>query len=245
MRILTIDIETAPTAAYVWGMWDQNVAMNQIIKPGYILSYAAKWLDEDLAIFDAIWKGPKKRFLDNLHKLLSEADAIITYNGKKFDVPTVNREFILAGLLPPSNYKHIDLLPIVRKHFKFPHNKLDYVAQALGVGAKLKHAGFEMWLGVMAGNKESQNQMKDYNIEDVFITEGVYYKVRPWINNHPNVGLHDDKPHVCPTCGGAHLQRRGFAFTAAGKYQRFQCNACGSWSRNKKTEAVKEINAAQ
>jgi len=243
LKILTLDIETAPTAAYVWGMWQQDVAMNQIIKPGYILSYAAKWIGKDEIIFNSINRTDKKTFLQSLHDLLSEADVVIHYNGKKFDIPTANREFLLVGLKPPSSYKQIDLLQVVRKNFKFPHNKLDYVAQALGIGGKVKHAGFEMWEGCMKGDQNAWAKMQEYNMEDVLLEERLYYVLLPWINNHPNHGLYNDVADVCPNCGGHHLERRGFAYTAAGKYQRYQCKDCFSWSRAKKTVAVKPILA--
>ena len=243
MKILTLDIETAPTTAYVWGMWEQNVAMNQIVKPGYILSFAAKWVGEEEIIFSSLRKDGKKRMLVKAASLLNEADVIITYNGKKFDIKTLNREFVLENILPPARYKHIDLLQVVKQNFKFPHNKLDYVAQALGLGGKLKHAGFEMWIGCMADKQESWDMLEAYNVEDVAITERVYAALRPWILNHPNVALYDELQHVCPVCGGIHLQRRGFAYTGVGKYQRYQCNTCGSWSRNKINEAIKGIMA--
>lgn len=239
MKILILDIETAPTSAYVWGMWDQNVAMNQIIKPGYILSFAAKWLGDDLADCYSLNNSTKEDMLHRVHHLLSEADVVVHYNGKKFDIPTLNREFILMGLKPPATYKQIDLLPIVRQQFKFPHNKLDYVARALNCGGKVQHAGFEMWIGCMQNDAESWARMEEYNVEDVWITERVYLKILPWIKNHPNVGVHNNHNDVCPNCGGIHLERRGFAFTVAGKYQRFQCKDCGTWSRGKANMAIK------
>lgn len=215
--------------------------MNQIIKPGYILSYSAKWYGGDEVMFNSIKRSNTRTMLKAVHDLLTEADAVVHYNGKKFDIPTLNREFLLYDMLPPAGYKQIDLLPIVRRQFKFPHNKLDYVAQALGCGGKVKHAGFEMWLGCMAGDEESWAKLQEYNIEDVLITERVYVKLLPWIPNHPNVGLYNNLADVCPNCGGKHLQRRGYSFTSVGKYQRYQCNDCGSWSRGKKTVANKDI----
>lgn len=244
-KILIVDIETAPTAAYVWQMWDQNIAANQIIQPGYILSYAAKWLHSKEVVCQSLNNSSKEDMLKGVYDLLSEADIVIHYNGKKFDIPTLNREFILMGWKPPAGFKQIDLLPVVRQQFKFPHNKLDYVARALDCGGKLKHAGFDMWIGCMHNDEASWNMMEQYNVEDVVITEKVYLKILPWIRNHPNVGVYQGEEAVCPNCGGKHLQRRGFAFTAAGKYQRYQCNDCGAWSRNKKNEAVKGMaNAA-
>ena len=238
-KILILDIETAPTSAYVWGVWDQNVAMNQIIKPGYILSYAAKWAGGVAVVCQSLNTNTKEEMLYGVYNLLTEADIVVHYNGKKFDIPTLNREFILMGWKPPAGYKQIDLLPIVRQQFKFPHNKLDYVARALGCGGKLKHAGFDMWIGCMQNDPASLEMMEEYNVEDVIVTERLYDKILPWIPNHPNVGLFNGVPDGCPNCGGLHLERRGFSFTAVGKYQRYQCKDCGTWSRGKQNVAVK------
>lgn len=242
-KILILDIETAPTAAYVWQMWDQNIGMNQIIKPGYVLSYAAKWLGDPRMFGQSLSNFTKEEMLRGVYSLLSEADIVIHYNGKKFDIPTLNREFVLLGWKPPAGYKQIDLLPIVRQQFKFPHNKLDYVARALGCGGKLKHAGFDMWVGCMNNDPLCWAQLEAYNVEDVVITEKLYLKILPWIPNHPNMGLFNGEQDVCPNCGGKHLEKRGLSFTAAGKYQRYQCKACGSWSRSKTNVAVKNVIA--
>jgi DNA polymerase elongation subunit (family B) len=242
-KILILDIETAPTTAYVWGVWDENIPMQRIIKPGYILSYSAKWLGAKDIVCQSLRTNTKEEMLSGVYDLLSECDIVVHYNGKKFDIPTLNREFILMGWKPPAGFKQIDLLPVVRQQFKFPHNKLDYVSRALGCGGKLQHAGFEMWIGCMQDDQKSWDRMEEYNVEDVAITEKVYLKVLPWIRNHPHMGLHNDAADVCPNCGGTHLEKRGFAFTAAGKYQRFQCKDCGTWSRGKINLAIKNLIA--
>jgi len=73
------------------------------------------------------------------HDLLSEADAVIHYNGNSFDMPWLHTEFLLAGMPPPEPYKNIDLLLAVRKRFRFVSNKLDYVTQAVGLEGKVHH----------------------------------------------------------------------------------------------------------
>ena len=69
--------------------------------------------------------------LEGIHKLLDEADAVIHYNGKRFDIPSLNKEFLLNGMFPPAPFKEIDLLTVARGRFRFVSNKLDYVAQQL------------------------------------------------------------------------------------------------------------------
>lgn len=243
MKLLLLDIETAPNLVHVWGLWQQNVGINQIIDAGYVLCWSAKWLGKEDIYFDSVKRSGSKSMLKGIHALLEEADAVIHYNGARFDIPTLNKEFLQYGMNPPAPYKQIDLLKVARKQFKFPSNKLDYVAKALGVGGKLKHAGHELWIKCMNNDPVAWATMEDYNRNDVIILEGVYFKLLPWIGNHPNHGVYDNVANVCPNCGGHHLERRGFAHTAAGKYQRFQCKDCGTWSRAKVIEAVKGLMA--
>ena len=234
MKILLLDIETAPNVAHVWCLWQQNVGLPQIIEAGYVMCYAAKWLGERVTYFASVVDGERK-MLAGVHKLMGEADAICHYNGARFDIPTLNREFIVNGYLPPSPAKNIDLLKVARNKFKFPSNKLDYVAKVLGVEQKLKHRGHQLWIDCMAGKKEAWEEMRRYNIQDVNVLEQVYEKMLPWIGNHPNVGVYDDVPDVCPNCGGSHFMRRGVAVAQLLKYHRFQCKDCGKWVRGTKT----------
>jgi DNA polymerase elongation subunit (family B) len=241
VRILLLDIETAPNVAYVWGLFKQNIGIHALVDSGYVLCWAAKWLGEEEIKFGSAQGGDSYEMLMQIHALLSEADAVVHYNGARFDIPTLNKEFIRLGIEPPAPYKQIDLLRTVRKEFRFVSNKLDYVAEALGVRKKIKHAGFQLWIDCMQDKPEAWEQMKEYNIGDIHVLEDVYIKLLPWIKNHPNIGLYNDEGHVCPNCGGKHLERRGFSYTALGKFQRFFCKECGTWSRSKKSEANKEL----
>lgn len=171
------------------------------------------------------------------HKLLSEADAVIHFNGSKFDVPVLNKEFLLNGLGPPATYQQIDLLKTARQRFKFPSNKLDFLAQQLGLGKKFKHAGFELWVKCMAGDADAWKEMEAYNVQDVVLLEKVYNKLLPWIVNHPSHAIHSNGD-VCTNCGSPALQKRGWSYTTGGKYQRYVCNSCGSWMRSKKSEKL-------
>lgn len=201
---------------------------------GYTMCWAAKWLDNDEIMFDSVYHSRPKSMIKRIHTLLDEADAVVHYNGQKFDIPTLNKEFLLHGLPPPAPYKQIDLLRTARKQFRFPSNKLDYIAQTLGLGEKTQHKGHELWVECMAKLPEAWETMQEYNINDVILLEKVYYKLLPWIKGHANHSLHDSVGTVCPNCGGVHYQRRGIAFTIGGSYQRYKCNDCGTWFRNTK-----------
>lgn len=234
MRILTLDIETTPNLAHVWGLWQQNVGLNQLLEAGEVLCLAAKWYDSTEVEFYAAWDG-REQMIRGAHDLLTEADAVVHYNGNAFDIPHLNREFLLADLEPPMPAKQIDLLATVKKRFQFPSNKLAYVTEALGLGGKANTGGHETWVGCMAGDPKAQRRMRKYNVQDVRITEALYTRLLPWIEGHPHVGLHDGNDTSCPNCGGEHLQRRGYAYTPTRRFQQYQCQDCGKWIRSSRS----------
>jgi len=110
IKILLLDIETAPNLVHVWALWQQNVSIKQIIDAGYVLCWSAKWYGEEKIYFDSIHQSDPKSMLVKIHQMLDECDAVIHYNGAKFDIPTLNKEFLLYKMKPPAPYKQIDLL---------------------------------------------------------------------------------------------------------------------------------------
>lgn len=239
MKILLLDIETSPNLAHVWGVWQQNIGLPQLLESSRTICYSAKWLGENEVVFDSVMNNSHKKMLKGIHTLMDEADAIVHYNGTKFDVPTLNKEFLLAGMPPPSPAKNIDLLQVAKKQFRFVSNKLDYVAQQLKLGKKTSHEGHELWVKCLAKDKEAWAKMEEYNRNDVVLLEKVYYKFLPWIKQHINYSAVLGE-RVCPNCGSERLQSRGFGYTRLGKYRRYQCTSCGHWSRGNKNESTGE-----
>lgn len=236
MKILVLDIETRPNLAYVWKIWDENISLSQLVEVGEVICFGAKWLGESEAIFRSTFHDSKKTMLQKAWDLMDEADAIIHFNGKSFDVKHLNREFLLAGMTPPSPHKNIDLLTVTRGQFKFVSNKLDHVASQLGVGSKVSHEGFGLWLACMNNDADAWERMKEYCIHDVYLTEEVYDKLLPWIKSHPSIPTYrgDDKTihePACRNCGSYNIQFRGYATTAQSKFHRFVCKDCGTWGR--------------
>lgn len=233
MKILLLDIETAPNTAYVWGLYNQNISINQIVETGRVLCWAAKWLG-DSAFFQADEREGRYKMLFKMHELLQDADAVVHYNGTKFDIPTLNREFLLQELAPPSPFRQVDLLKTMRKKFKFVSNKLDFITQELNIGAKTKHEGMELWVKCMNGDASAWERMLAYNLNDVLLLERLYDRLLPWISGGVNRGLGIDAA-ICPKCGSDDLQRRGYVTTPTLRYQRYQCNDCGAWSQDKRS----------
>ena len=246
-RILFIDIENSPLISYTWGIWEQNVIKK--IQDSFILCVAYKWLgDKDVQVvaqrdFPNYKKdrANDREVLLKVWELLNEADIVIAHNGKAFDLKKINSRFLVHKINPPSPYRVIDTLTIARSKFKFDSNKLDALGETLDLGRKIEHEGFKLWEDCMAGNKKAWKKMIAYNKQDVALLEDLYLEFRPWISNHPNLNIINNRLSHCPTCQSSKLVSHGYSFSQSAKKRRYQCNDCGSWSHgeNEKTLTIK------
>ena len=244
-NILIFDIETAPLKAYIWSRWKQNIYLDQTISEWFMICWSAKWLDSEEVFSECLTPDEIKEEKDNrivkqLWSLIDQADIVIAHNGKRFDVPKINSRFIMAGLPPTSTYIQIDTKEVAVKQFGFSSNKLDALAGYFNIEHK-DDTNFELWADCMKGNQEALDYMESYNRKDVVILEKVYLKLRPWIKNHPNIGLYQEKDNmICPTCGSKDLKEDGsFYYTSANKYKVMRCS-CGAISRVRNTSYPKD-----
>lgn len=234
-KILVLDIETRPAQAYIWQAYgEQNIGVEQIIDAGSIICVGFKWLGERETFLYSDWEHGHEEMLKQVWLAMNAADAILTYNGDKFDLPKLQGEFLRAGFGPPAPVTSIDVVKVVRKLGYFV-NRLAFIGPFLGVGAKIKHEGFELWVKVMSGNGPAQRRMARYCKQDVKLLERLYLKVRPFVKNHPHLG---NEARECGACGSNHVQSRGYRRTKYFKVQRLQCQSCGGWQDGKR-EKVK------
>ncbi len=248
-KVLIFDIETAPMTAYVWGLKDQNIGLNQITSDWYVLSWAAKWLGDSPS--KTIYMDNRrskdlsndKQLLEGIWKLLDQADIVITQYGTGFDSPKLNSRFIMAGMKPPSPYRHLDTYRIAKASFAFTSNKLEYLTDTLCVKyKKLKHKkfpGMELWKQCLAGNRAAWDEMRRYNIHDVLATEELYTKLQAWasITAPKPVVITIDK--TCEVCGKNNVYRQGEYVTKVGRYPKYHCQDCGAWRKGPKVKETK------
>jgi DNA polymerase elongation subunit (family B) len=240
-KILVVDIETKPNLVYAWGLFDQRIGINQIVEPQDIICFAAQWVGASKVEVHAAWDD-YPAMLQRLHDLYSEADFVVGYNQKNFDNKHIMAALAKAGMTPPAPWRDVDLLHVVRRHFKFPSNKLDYVCQALGLGKKVETGGMDLWTACMAGDAAAQRKMLNYNKQDVKITTELFHRLTPWISG-VNFGVHsgdsDERP-TCTNCGSTNVIRKGTAITTSVSYKRYLCE-CGKWLRARRSEAHKPM----
>ncbi len=229
-RVLTLDIETSPALAYVWGLFDQNVSVSQIVAPSRLLCFAGKWLGEKRTTCVSEFHDGKKVMVQTAWDMLNDADICVGYNHKNFDMKHLNREFMLAGLVPPSPVLHIDLLAVMRSNFKMMSNKLGYVTAAVGLDTKLDTGGQALWNQVMAGDRAAWDKFRRYNIQDVVITEQLFTLLAPWIKS-PHAGLWTGNLSSCYACGSVNLVAHGVTRSKSAAWPLTQCADCGAWNK--------------
>ena len=234
MKILYIDIETSPNLAHVWDLWNQNIGLNQLMETGQMLCFSAIWDHfPKRPQFYSEWDDGFQEMVRAAWALLDEADVVVHYNGRRFDVPWLQRCFVELGLPPPSPYRQVDLYTVVRSEFRFPSNKLLYVSQRLLGTTKVKHEGHTLWVKVMAGDPAARKLFKKYCVQDTKLLIPLHARLLPWIKSYPSHASQEGE-WVCPKCGSDSLAREGYAYTQMGKFQRYSCMGCGSWSRDNK-----------
>lgn len=259
-NILIVDVETAPILGWVWSLWENTLGLNQIKADWHLLSWSAKWYTDAAG---KTW-GPHNKvmyqdqrnikdieddskLLKGIWKLLNEADICLSQNGVAFDFKKLNTRFILSGMNPPSPHKDIDTLKIAKKHFAFTSNKLEFLTSKLCQKFKKDHhkkyPGFELWKGCMAGDLNAWKSMEKYNKHDIFSLEELYHKLAPW-DSSVDFSLYHGSEKLRCNCGSRKLERRGFSYTPAGKYQRYQCQSCFKWTRSKLNLLSKDERAS-
>jgi hypothetical protein len=237
MKTLILDIETSPNIAHVWGLFNQNVGLSQLMSATEVICFGAKWHGSEDRLFFSDFHDGHTEMIRAAYYLLADADVVVHYNGQSFDIPHLMREFLLLGFTPPAPFQQIDLYRVIKKKFRFVSNKLDHVASELELGSKVKHAGHTLWVRCMNNDPEAWEEMKTYNLQDVDLTEDLLDRIRPWIDNGPNSNLYDPQiEDTCSSCGSTDLERRGFSYTTLGKYQRYYCRDCGAWSKSGRSE---------
>lgn len=235
--IINLDIETAPTLGYVWGMYEQNVLE---VKEDFIILSTAIYdvnTGKTRAYSLPDFKLYKKDKLDDRELVmavweeLDKADIVVGHHIDNFDIKKLNVRFLKHGLTPPSPFRTIDTKKLAKKHFMFDSNKLDELARFLGIGRKLQTKGKDTWFGCMKGDMASWKDMVKYNIHDVILDNEVYNFLSPWATGGINFATMTGEDMVCTRvgCGSKRLQSRGDYTSGRGVGKRYQCQDCGKW----------------
>jgi len=252
-KILLLDVETAPLEVYVWSLKQRSgwIPPSNIKKDWSILTWSAKWLF-DSEIYssrvgeDDAFNRKDDSIMQDLWRLLNEANMVVAHNGTNFDVRRVNARLAINGYIPPYPYKIIDTMTMSKRQFDFSSFALDYMNSLFNIGRK-EHPGFGVWKAAVEGGQKAEEAlgiMRGYCDNDIRILEELYLQVRPWLKGHPNIGLYIGATgNVCDHCGNDNLDWGGKYFTAAGRFRSFRCGGCGGTGRDRISDLSKEERA--
>lgn len=233
MNIIVYDLETTGldaeesilVAAYKW------VGKSRVYTPS-VLDYGEECSQHKLHFDEA-------PLVADIHRILSGADMMVTFNGKNFDFGVLQTKFMYYRLPPLQPMAHVDLYQVAKTNMRIRPKSLKNIARYLGLENQKMELPFEVWREAAKGNVKALKILRKRGASDVLVTEELYGHLRPYVRQHPRINGYD----ACRRCGLDTLQRRGPAVTIyRGQQYRFQCQnpACGGWETRALTPREKE-----
>ena len=232
-RRLYFDIETSPNIGLFWEAgYKKNIDYSNIIKERAIICICYKWEGEK-QVHSLNWDSRQsdKKMLESFIKIANQALELVGHNGDRFDLAFIRTRCLYHGIHVFPNYTTLDTLKISRSKFKFNSNRLDYIAQFLGMGGKIK-TEFGMWKDILLNNDQNaMDKMIKYCKMDVTLLEKVYSHLSTHILPKTHFGADGKKSkNVCPECDSSNLIRAHIRYSATGvKKVGFKCKDCNKY----------------
>jgi uncharacterized protein YprB with RNaseH-like and TPR domain len=156
---------------------------------GRMISYCilddktGKIYSDTLKVAD-IRKGEKDgtedaRLVANCIKDMLKFDRVVTFYGKRCDVPYIRTRALMCGVDFPfyGSLNHTDLYFIVKYKFKLNRNGLENSCRSLLGKTEKTHVDNPAWMRAMRGDAKSIKYILDHNVKDVRDTKRLYHKI--------------------------------------------------------------------
>ena len=228
---LFFDIETSPNIGLFWEAgWKKNIDYSNIIQERAIICICWKWEDEK-TVYEAHWNNDQndKELLQKFINVANQADEMVGHNGDKFDLAWIRTRCLYHKIDMFPKYTTIDTLKVARQSFKFNSNKLNYIADYLGFGQKIK-TEFGLWKDiVLKKDKVAMNKMIKYCKKDVVLLEQVFKALNNHILPKTHFGMKFGSDRgSCPECGSDELIINNKVVRASGIMKiQYRCKTCG------------------
>jgi len=232
-RRLFFDIETSPNIGLFWQAgYKQKIDYSNIIQERAIICICYKW-EEEKEVYSLQWdsKQNDKKMLQAFVEVANQASELVGHNGDKFDLTWIRTRCLFHEIEMFPTYTTIDTLKVSRSKFRFNSNKLDYIADYLGMGRKIK-TEFSLWKDILLkSDKAAMEKMIKYCKKDVVLLEKVFKRLSGHIEPKTHYGvLFGGDRGSCPECGSDDLRRMVKRTTATGlKKIQYQCNTCNRY----------------
>lgn len=253
VKIVTFDIENMANLLWSWQTWSQNWNAISVEQEWHILCFGYKWYGQKTQVASLTdYKGYKPMLvrqtngsltinppnelalMTTMRDILDEADIVVGWNSTRFDVKKVQSKMIALGLRPPSPFKEVDVMAKKKQLCASNSNKLDDTGEEWGLGRKLNHEGWKLWMGCAEGDPKAWAKMIRYCRQDVNLTEKAYNYLRPWMKTHPNLNYYTGDIKSCPRCSKeTTLIKKGYSSTGLRRRQMYYCapnrGGCGHY----------------
>jgi DNA polymerase elongation subunit (family B) len=248
-KIVIFDLETLPNLLEALKVWTQlsqypgktmRATITTIICAGWKYYGGSKTECINAWDFPKRWKNDVNddfMVCKKIYDVLKDTDAVVTYNGKRFDWKFLQTRLAFHGLPFLGKIHHIDCCNIARGNLFALNNKLGTIGELLADDKKLAHTGWKLWVDTYHKCPKALKLMEKYCKQDVKLLEKVFKKMLPFINNMPNHNLYKSEAQykkgvkVCPNCGSEKIYHNGVRSTKTVIYRRMNCKDCGTWFR--------------
>lgn len=254
LNILYFDLESSLMGTLTFGLWNQNISGNRITKHSHLLSNSWAFNDEPpqgvrLSPEDVAEGNDLLVVVDTI-RAIEKADLIVSFNGKKFDVPLLKTRALLHGLPPIKFPPHLDLMQEAKRNFRFPSNSMQNISLYLGEHGKLATSGRNLWERCYHfQNYDDCNdalaQMLEYGLRDIDATRDLHKRMQGWFKSPVNIGLitkeingvntKDNHDLLCPHCSSKDVDKIGSkAYTSVSSFNIYRCgnSVCRGLSRD-------------
>ena len=236
-----MDIESSLAQFAGFGPIQPYIQNKNMIRDFNILTIAWHWLGEKTIHVDSV---PKSRMFDDkallkrIKKVIESADVVVGHNWDRFDKKKIQGRSMTHGLEPIVFPPSVDTLKVAKKAFALTYNKLDYIAELLGVSRKMETSP-GLWMRILRGDSSALAEMKEYNIQDVEVQAEVYMALLPFIESHPNMNvILRSEALICKNCGSGRLHKHSEYVNKTSVFDKYKCQDCGSYTREKKAKKV-------
>lgn len=243
LNVLYWDLESSLMGTLTFGIWNQNISGNRITKHSHLLSNSWAFNDEPpqgvrLSPEDVEGSNDLMVVVDSI-KAIEKADLLVSFNGKRFDVPLLKTRALLHGLPPIKFPPHLDLMQEAKKNFRFPSNSMQNISLYLGEHGKLATSGRNLWERCYHHENhtdcdEALSQMLEYGLQDIDATRDLHKRLQGWFKSPVNIGLitkeingvntKDNHELLCPHCSSKDVDKIGSkAYTNSSAFEIYRC----------------------
>ena len=215
---------------------------------GIVLCVGFKWVGaparttQVLNILDYPGKNlieKEKHLLVAVSEAFNTAEAVLGHFSTYYDLPFLNTRLLYHRLpvLPPQ-VAQVDTWKVARYRLKLRNNRLKTISEFLGTREEKNAIKPEQWILALGGHRPSMAYIVEHCRLDVIVLEEAYHRLLPLVTDHPNGRSDRLGGHTCPNCRSTNAQCRGVHLTRTRRYQRYQCQDCGAWSKAPKPMAA-------